>query len=166
MRSIGPDDFLRGLFYFLREAGQAGFRQLYPFTENHGVGCGLFTFIPEKYVFIWILSSIPFYIYLFCSYMNYMLSYERVETALETEEMPETTRQNQPAYFAEIEKRLTEWTGKDGYTRPGLTIGELAGTLGTNRTYLADYIKSVYHVTFREWMVMMQKVVGEISITN
>ena len=122
----------------------------------YGIGCGLFTFIPEKYVFIWILSSIPFYIYLFCSYMNYMLSYERVETALETEEMPETTRQNQPAYFAEIEKRLTEWTGKDGYTRPGLTIGELAGTLGTNRTYLADYIKSVYHVTFREWIAALR----------
>ena len=88
--------------------------------------------------------------------LNYMLSYERVETALETEEMPETTRQHQPAYFAEIEKRLTEWTGKDGYTRPGLTIGELAGTLGTNRTYLADYIKSVYHVTFREWIAALR----------
>ena len=73
----------------------------------YGVGCGLFTFIPEKYVFIWILSSIPFYIYiyLFCSYMNYMLFYERVETALETE-MPESSRQNQPAYYAELEKRL------------------------------------------------------------
>lgn len=51
----------------------------------YGIGCGLFTFIPEKFAFIWILSSIPFYIYLFCSYMNYMLFYERVETALETE---------------------------------------------------------------------------------
>ena len=138
----------------------------------YGVGCGLFTFIPEKYVFIWILSSIPFYIYLFCSYMNYMLSYERVETVLETETpaIPETagmpladakgneadTAKSRPAYFAEIEKRLTEWTGKDGYTRPGLTIGELAVTLGTNRTYLADYIKSVYHVTFREWIAALR----------
>ena len=138
----------------------------------YGVGCGLFTFIPEKYVFIWILSSIPFYIYLFCSYMNYMLFYERVETVLETETpaIPETagmpladakgneadTAKSRPAYFVEIEKRLTEWTGKDGYTRPGLTIGELAGTLGTNRTYLADYIKSVYHVTFREWIAALR----------
>ena len=138
----------------------------------YGVGCGLLTFIPEKYVFIWILSSIPFYIYLFCSYMNYMLFYERVETVLETETpaIPETagmpladakgneadTAKSRPAYFAEIEKRLTEWTGKDGYTRPGLTIGELAGTLGTNRTYLADYIKSVYHVTFREWIAALR----------
>lgn len=27
-----------------------------------GVGCGLFTFLPDEYVFIWILSSVPFYI--------------------------------------------------------------------------------------------------------
>ena len=29
-----------------------------------GVGCGLLTFLPDEYVFIWILSSIPFYSYL------------------------------------------------------------------------------------------------------
>ena len=139
----------------------------------YGVGCGLFTFIPEKYVFIWILSSIPFYIYLFCSYMNYMLFYEKVETALETE-MPESmpgaesvmtggtyrnteedsagNRQNQPAYYAELEKRLAGWIGRNGFTLPGLTIEDLAGALCTNRTYIAGYIKSVYHVTFREWI--------------
>ena len=139
----------------------------------YGIGCGLFTFIPEKYVFIWILSSIPFYIYLFCSYMNYMLFYEKVETALETE-MPESmpgaesvmtggtyrnteedsagNRQNQPAYYAELEKRLAGWIGRNGFTLPGLTIEDLAGALCTNRTYIAGYIKSVYHVTFREWI--------------
>ena len=117
----------------------------------YGIGCGLFTFIPEKYVFIWILSSIPFYIYLFCSYMNYMLFYERVETALETD-MPESSRQNQPAYYAELEKRLAGWIGRNGFTHPGLTIEDLAGILCTNRTYIAAYIKSVYHVTFREWI--------------
>ncbi len=35
-----------------------------------GVGCGLLTFLPDRYVFLWILSSVPFYIYLYCSYMN------------------------------------------------------------------------------------------------
>ena len=37
----------------------------------YGVSCGLLTFLPDRYVFLWILSSIPFYIYLYCSYMNY-----------------------------------------------------------------------------------------------
>ena len=29
-----------------------------------GVGCGLLTFLPDEYIYIWILSSVPFYIYL------------------------------------------------------------------------------------------------------
>ena len=33
----------------------------------YGIGCGLFTFIPGKYVFIWILSSIPFHSISTCS---------------------------------------------------------------------------------------------------
>lgn len=33
-----------------------------------GVGCGLLTFLPDEYVYIWILSSIPFYCYLFYCY--------------------------------------------------------------------------------------------------
>lgn len=43
----------------------------------YGVGCGLLTFLPDRYVFLWVLSSIPFYIYLFCSYLNYLLSMRR-----------------------------------------------------------------------------------------
>ena len=49
----------------------------------YGVSCGLWTFLPDKYVFLWILSSIPFYIYIYCSYINYLLFYEQVETILE-----------------------------------------------------------------------------------
>ena len=41
-----------------------------------GVGCGLLTFLPDEYVYIWILSSVPFYIYLFLCYLNYLLFYE------------------------------------------------------------------------------------------
>ena len=49
-----------------------------------GVGCGLLTFLPDKYVFLsGFLSSIPFYSYLFYSYQNYLLFYEQVENAFE-----------------------------------------------------------------------------------
>ena len=47
-----------------------------------GMSCSLLTFLPDEYIFIWILSSIPFYIYLYCSYQNYSLFYEKVQTAL------------------------------------------------------------------------------------
>ncbi len=82
-----------------------------------GVGCGLLTFLPDEYIYIWILSSVPFYIYLFLCYLNYLLFYEQVESAMEDgitseeENLCDTTNQKQeqkqetPFYHAEIEKK-------------------------------------------------------------
>ena len=129
-----------------------------------GVGCGLLTFLPDRYVFLWILSSVPFYIYLYCSYMNYLLFYEQVEQALE-EEMPSeeeaadmiNPEERLPGHEArpvhtDIAARLSGWIAAGGYLRPGLTIRELADELHTNRTYLSEYIKATYDRSFRDWI--------------
>lgn len=128
-----------------------------------GVGCGVLTFLPDRYVFLWILSSVPFYIYLYCSYMNYLLFYEQVEQALE-EEMPseaaadmtdpEETLPDHEArtVHTDIAARLSGWIAAGGYLRPGLTIRELAEALHTNRTYLSEYIKVTYDRSFRDWI--------------
>ena len=129
-----------------------------------GVGCGLLTFLPDEYIYIWILSSVPFYIYLFLCYLNYLLFYEQVENAMEDgitsedENLCGTTNQEQeqkqetPFYHAEIEKKIKGWIDTDGYIRPGLTIKELSDKLQTNRTYLSGYIKTKYEMSFRDWI--------------
>ena len=129
-----------------------------------GVGCGLLTFLPDEYIYIWILSSVPFYIYLFLCYLNYLLFYEQVENAMEDgitsedENLCGTTNQKQeqkqetPFYHAEIEKKIKSWIDTDGYIRPGLTIKELSDKLQTNRTYLSEYIKTKYEMSFRDWI--------------
>ena len=129
-----------------------------------GVGCGLLTFLPDEYVYIWILSSVPFYIYLFLCYLNYLLFYEQVENAMEDgmtseeEDLCDTTnreqaqRQDTPFFHAEIAKKIKGCIDADGYIRPGLTIKELSDVLHTNRTYLSAYIKTTYKMTFREWI--------------
>ena len=129
-----------------------------------GVGCGLLTFLPDEYIYIWILSSVPFYIYLFLCYLNYLLFYEQVENAMEDgmtseeENLCDTTNQKQeqkqetPFYHAEIEKKIKGWIDTDGYIRPGLTIKELSEKLQTNRTYLSGYIKTKYEMSFRDWI--------------
>ena len=122
----------------------------------YGVSCGLLTFLPDKYVFIWILSSVPFYIYLYCAYMNYLLFYEQVETILETPEEEEETPNNAPTYYTVIEKNLAAWLAENGFTYSGLTIEDLALKLGTNRTYLSAYIKQTYEVSFREWIAQLR----------
>ena len=130
-----------------------------------GVGCGLLTFLPDKYVFIWILSSIPFYSYLSYSYQNYLLFYEQVENAFEQdiqseEELltnsgtePEMVSEEEiPVSYTGIIEKVDNWIKTDGYVKQGLTIKELSEILHTNRTYLSAYIKTTYKMTFREWI--------------
>lgn len=130
-----------------------------------GVGCGLLTFLPDRYIFLWVFSSIPFYVYLFCSYMNYLLFYEQVERALEadtltepaaTDDTPEPAAAMPTSIRADIAARLEEWIAADKYTRPGLTITDVANDLLTNRTYLSSYINTTYDTTFREWITRLR----------
>lgn len=130
-----------------------------------GVVCGLLTFLPDEYVFIWILSSIPFYSYLFYSYLNYLLFYEQVENAFEQDIQSEeelltnseteheiVSEKEVPRSYTEFIERVDNWIKTDGYVQQGLTIKELSEILYTNRTYLSAYIKTTYKMTFREWI--------------
>ena len=133
-----------------------------------GVGCGLLTFLPDRYVYIWVLSSIPFYCYLFHCYQNYLLFYEQVENAFEQdiqseEELltnsgiePEMVSEEVPESYTEFIERVDNWIKTDGYVQQGLTIKELSKILYTNRTYLSAYIKTTYKMTFREWITSLR----------
>ena len=134
-----------------------------------GVGCGLLTFRPDEYVFIWILSSIPFYSYLFYSYLNYLLFYEQVENAFEQDIQSEeelltnseteheiVSEKEVPRSYTEFIERVDNWIKTDGYVQQGLTIKELSEILYTNRTYLSAYIKTTYKMTFREWITSLR----------
>ena len=133
-----------------------------------GVGCGLLTFLPDRYVYIWVLSSIPFYCYLFHCYQNYLLFYEQVENAFEQdiqseEELltnsgiePEMVSEEVPESYTEFIEKVGNWIKTDGYVQQGLTIKELSKILYTNRTYLSAYIKTTYKMTFREWITSLR----------
>lgn len=134
-----------------------------------GVGCGLLTFLPDEYVFIWILSSIPFYSYLFYSYLNYLLFYEQVENAFEQDIQSEeelltnseteheiVSEKEVPESYTEFIEKVDNWIKTDGYVQQGLTIKELSEILYTNRTYLSAYIKTTYKMTFREWITSLR----------
>ena len=133
-----------------------------------GFGCGLLTFLPDRYVYIWVLSSIPFYCYLFHCYQNYLLFYEQVENAFEQdiqseEELltnsgiePEMVSEEVSESYTEFIEKVDNWIKTDGYVQQGLTIKELSEILYTNRTYLSAYIKTTYKMTFREWITSLR----------
>lgn len=137
----------------------------------YGVGQGVFTFLPDRYLFLWILSSIPFYTYGYLSYINYFLGVKRVNEALDADvsmdadsgedaavvdgAVAETTEADVPTVKggdAVVGDRLEHWIAKGEFTRQGLTIVQLAQDICTNRTYVSAYINNHYHVSFREWI--------------
>lgn len=128
-----------------------------------GVSCGILTFMPDKYVFLWVLTAIPFYIYLYCCYQNYIFFFEKVEGAF-LEDMSEDVNANKPVenehgvpeYHSDLSRRIAEWIGAEGYRKPGITLNELSVQLCTNRTYLSEYINSVYGKSFRDWITDMR----------
>lgn len=117
-----------------------------------GISCSALTFLPDNLVFVWVLSSVPFYIYLYVSYQNYLLFYETVEQAIESDQSPEVTVEGTVSCNSEMQRLVQEWMETEGYLKPGLTISDLSKTLYTNRTYLSSFINQTYKVTFREWI--------------
>lgn len=132
----------------------------------YGIGQGVFTFIPDKYVFLWILSSIPFYSYGYVSYINYAFEVRKVDEALDADapaaahadvaDTPHAAcaadRNVADAAESEPVQRLEEWIRQGGFTRQGLTIVQLSQEVCTNRTYLSSYINNRYGMTFRDWI--------------
>ena len=128
----------------------------------------MLTFLPDEYIYIWVLSSIPFYSYLFLCYQNYLLFYEEVENAFEqdiqsegelltnSETEPEMVSEEVPVSYTEMIEKVDNWIKTDGYVQQRLTIKELSEILHTNRTYLSAYIKTTYKMTFREWITSLR----------
>ena len=120
----------------------------------YGIGQGVFTFIPDRYVFIWILSSIPFYSYGYLSYINYFLGVKKVDEGLISAELPDAIptpnisqadengrdmEGNDTATEASSEdslvgERLEQWIARRAFAQQGLTIVQLAQDICTNRT--------------------------------
>lgn len=129
-----------------------------------GVGCALLTFLPDRYVFLWVLSALPFYIYMYCCYQNYLFFYEDVANAIDEDEGvevqmegPDPSEDRDVSFLhPDISRRIEEWVATEGYITPGITLNQLSMQLGTNRTYLSEYINKAYGVTFRDWISAMR----------
>lgn len=133
----------------------------------------MFTFVPDSFVYLWIISAIPFYIYLYVSYENYLLFYEQVEGAFRDEEsafsssptdgedqaegcgaeaLEKASGRMSDAQAELLEQRIKAWTESKGYTKLGLTIADMARDTGTNRTYISQIVSTRHGTSFREWV--------------
>lgn len=137
-----------------------------------GVGQGIFTFVPDRYVYLWIISAIPFYIYLYVSYANYLLMYEHVVDVINTYEDKEkydienvvenrdrdngqtissTTRISKQQEEM-LKSNIQKWIDDKEFTKGGLTIEDIARQTASNRTYVSHFVNTHYGMSFREWI--------------
>ena len=137
-----------------------------------GVGQSIFTFVPDRYVYLWIISAIPFYIYLYVSYANYLLMYEHVAGAINTYEDKEeydienvvenrdrdngqtissTTRISKQQEEM-LKSNIQKWIDDKEFTKGGLTIEDIARQTASNRTYVSHFVNTHYGMSFREWI--------------
>lgn len=137
-----------------------------------GVGQGIFTFVPDRYVYLWIISAIPFYIYLYVSYANYLLMYEHVVDDINTYEDKEeydienvvenrdrdngqnissTTRISKQQEEM-LKSNIQKWIDDKEFTKGGLTIEDIARQTASNRTYVSHFVNTHYGMSFREWI--------------
>lgn len=137
-----------------------------------GVGQGIFTFVPDRYVYLWIISAIPFYIYLYVSYANYLLMYEHVADAINTYEDQEeydienvvenrdrdngqtisSTARISKQQEEMLKSNIQKWIDDKEFTKGGLTIEDIARQTASNRTYVSHFVNTHYGMSFREWI--------------
>lgn len=147
---------------------------------GYGIGQGVFTFIPDRYVFVWILSSIPFYTYGYLAYINYFFAIDKVDAVLKADaDEPSTAAGGEEADNVNgdgdddtlLDSKLREWVAQGRYTQQGVTVAQVAQDLLTNRTYVSAYINTHYHLSFREWINSLRielaktKLAGQPSLT-
>lgn len=129
-----------------------------------GLTGAILAFAPKTVIAIQMILGIGMFVYIFLSFINYIVNYEAVEIAIVEEdvnteetkgaesEADETTgAENDDAMDAVIE----HWIDENGFVCGGLTVDSVAMLLGTNRTTLSKYINSRY-ANFYEWIAALR----------
>lgn len=98
------------------------------------------------------LFIIPFYIYFGCQLINYGFRFPNIEPALQQDTLPKEQYATEKLSFKDIKPVIEEWIRQKKYLQPGITIGQMASQLNTNRTYLSNYINNTKQQTFRTWI--------------
>ena len=65
---------------------------------------------------------------------------------------PIGTEDGIPIHHQDINKRIQRWIDAEGFRSSGITLSDLSLEVGTNRTYLSQYINTVYGMNFRDWI--------------
>lgn|SRR5574344_920056 len=129
-----------------------------------GLTGAILAFAPKTVIAIQMILGIGMFVYIFLSFINYIVNYEAVEIAIEEEDI--NTEETKDAESEADETTATEnddaldaalehWIDESEFVCGGLTVDGVAMQLGTNRTTLSKYINSRY-ANFYEWIAALR----------
>ena len=115
--------------------------------------CMLYINIWTMIIFIFIYSV--FYVYFGIRYLSYPSIFYIVKT-IQERAGKQKTEIAYPVSINDLSERLELWVQDKGYLHSGITINDLSNYLGTNRTYLSNYINKNKEVNFNTWINMLR----------
>lgn len=122
------------------------------------LGIGVFALITVQYMTLslrvaFVLAALCVYLHFAIRLLNYQWQFSQVEAAMEVDLSEKSPKENiVPPIYRDLEEKVGRWEIDRGYTVHGVTINNLALSLGTNRSYLSSYINRVRGCTFRDWI--------------
>jgi AraC-like DNA-binding protein len=125
-----------------------------------GLTGAILAFAPKGIIAIQMILGIGMFVYIFLSFINYMINHEAVEVATVekddgTEETKDAADDDGTAPLTKsgesLDSVIEQWIADGGFVCGGLTVDSVATLLGTNRTTLSSYINS-RHTSFYEWI--------------
>ncbi|MFI3266656.1 MAG: AraC family transcriptional regulator [Rikenellaceae bacterium] len=115
------------------------------------------THFPTWALFCYMISFIAVCIYIFNSYLNFMVIFSKlVDKETEAELIPRinTTPKSQlsPEVQQYIQAQIEEWIKAKGYCEDDVSLQSVSMKIYSNRQYLSSYINTTYQCSFRIWI--------------
>lgn len=103
-----------------------------------------------------ILFAVLIFVYIL-AYISFMIQFYRLLVVLnitdfEQKQQMEQKNKEKISTQKNMEAALEQWIQEKGYVERNITIITLAKQLGTNRTYLSNYINEHYEENFNTWI--------------
>lgn len=96
---------------------------------------------------------IVFYSYYGVRFINYPFRFHFIAPLLkEQDKSDKAIKSEEDKKYVLLEVSIQQWIGERKFKKSGITIEEVARQLGTNRTYLSNYINKEKNQTFRNWI--------------
>ncbi len=133
-------------------------KQVFYLSLSIGVISLLSPFFSHFIYDVFVIVYTSFYIYLAIKINNYATLFQQVYPAISTpapvvEEKPILPIQDLDQH---LEESLKDWVAQKKYTEAGISLDDIAVSMGTNRSYLSRHFNTHMGISFKTWRTQLR----------